>query len=76
MKHVKGQGSFFAEAFMYRYHPKHRRIKEIIYSGEIGGIRGMHCTFTFNNTDQADNVRFNKSMGADLNTMWAYIPFR
>ncbi|CCC84962.1 oxidoreductase [Paenibacillus polymyxa M1] len=56
-------GVTFAEAFMYRYHPKHRRIKEIINSGEIGDIRGIHCTFTFNNTDQADNVRFNKSMG-------------
>ena len=29
----------FAEAFMYRYHPKHARVREIIESGEIGTSR-------------------------------------
>ncbi|MDO7905703.1 Gfo/Idh/MocA family oxidoreductase [Paenibacillus sp. JX-17] len=56
-------GVVFAEGFMYRYHPKHQRIKEIINSGEIGDIRGIHCTFTFNQADQQGNVRFNREMG-------------
>jgi predicted dehydrogenase len=59
----KKAGVLFAEAFMYRYHPKHQRIKDIIASGEIGELRSIHCTFTFNSSDEKDNVRFNKEMG-------------
>lgn len=59
----KRHGVLFAEAFMYRYHPKHQRIKEIIDSGEIGEIRGIHCTFTYNDANGSDNVRFHKEMG-------------
>ncbi|WP_211745818.1 Gfo/Idh/MocA family oxidoreductase [Paenibacillus sp. Marseille-Q4541] len=53
----------FAEAFMYRYHPKHRRVKEIIESGEIGEVRAIHANFTYNNCEDKDNVRFQKNMG-------------
>jgi predicted dehydrogenase len=53
----------FAEAFMYRHHPRYQRIREIIGSGEIGDIRALHGVFTFNNADAAGNVRLNKAMG-------------
>jgi xylose dehydrogenase (NAD/NADP) len=53
----------FAEAFMYRYHPRYERIREIIRSGEIGDVRALHGVFTFNNADAAGNVRLNKAMG-------------
>ncbi|UJF31908.1 Gfo/Idh/MocA family protein [Paenibacillus hexagrammi] len=56
-------GVLFAEAFMYRHHPRYARVKEIIASGEIGEIRGIHAAFTFNNPDDAANVRFVKEMG-------------
>lgn len=41
------QGVFFAEAFMYRYHPQIARLVEIISSGEIGEIRHVHATKGF-----------------------------
>lgn len=53
----------FAEAFMYRYHPKHARVRELIDSGEIGEIRSIHGSFTFNNAADRENVRYNKEMG-------------
>lgn len=46
---AKAHDVLFAEAFMYRYHPKHARVREIIESGEIGELRGIHGSFTFNN---------------------------
>jgi predicted dehydrogenase len=56
-------GVHLAEAFMYRHHPRYQLIKEIIRSGEIGDIRGIHGTFTFNNAHSKQNVRFHKHMG-------------
>jgi predicted dehydrogenase len=56
-------GVLLAEAFMYRHHPRYHRIKEIIRSGEIGTIRGIHGAFTFNNSAQSSNVRFHRDMG-------------
>lgn len=52
-----------AEAFMYRYHPRYDRIKEIIRSGEIGELCGLQGTFTINTASSKDNVRFKADMG-------------
>ncbi|GAB6931372.1 Gfo/Idh/MocA family oxidoreductase [Paenibacillus sp. JCM 10914] len=60
---VAANGVLFVEAFMYRYHPKHARVQEIIESGEIGELRGIHGSFTFNNAQDQHNVRYNKDMG-------------
>lgn len=56
-------GVQLAEAFMYRHHPRYKRIKEIIASGEIGEIRGIHGAFTFNNAKDFGNVRYVKEWG-------------
>ncbi|MFC5649106.1 Gfo/Idh/MocA family protein [Paenibacillus solisilvae] len=56
-------GVHLAEAFMYRNHPRYGEIKEIIKSGEIGEIRGIHGTFTFNNAGAKGNVRYRKEWG-------------
>lgn len=49
-------GVKFAEAFMYKYHPRYDRIKEIVQSGEIGQIRSVVGSFTFN---AAESLRGN-----------------
>lgn len=56
-------GVVFAEAFMYRYHPRYAMIKDVIRSGEIGDLRGLHGVFTFNNAKASTNVRFRKDWG-------------
>ncbi|MFC4403814.1 Gfo/Idh/MocA family protein [Gracilibacillus xinjiangensis] len=59
----KKAGVLLAEAFMYRYHPRYQMIEEVIQSGEIGEIRGIHGVFTFNSAGAKENVRFKKEWG-------------
>ena len=35
------------EGFMYRFHPQHARVREIIASGQIGEIRTVHAHYSF-----------------------------
>ncbi|WP_066194996.1 MULTISPECIES: Gfo/Idh/MocA family protein [Gracilibacillus] len=56
-------GKIIVEAFMYRYHPRYQMIQKVIESGEIGDIRGIHGTFTFNSAANKENVRFRKAWG-------------
>ncbi|WP_342042915.1 Gfo/Idh/MocA family protein [Bacillus sp. OTU2372] len=56
-------GVVFAEAFMYRYHPRYTTIRDIIKSGEIGELRGIHGTFTFNNSKDMNNIRYKQEWG-------------
>lgn len=52
-----------AEAFMYRHHPRIRRMKELIDSGEIGQLRGIHGAFSFPYSGSTDNIRFRADWG-------------
>lgn len=45
---AKAHGVFFMEAFMYRCHPQTRILRELIRSGEIGEIRMIHASFSYN----------------------------
>jgi xylose dehydrogenase (NAD/NADP) len=56
-------GVKLVEAFMHRHHPRYAMIQQIIQSGEIGQVRGIHGAFTFNSSKNAGNVRFNQDMG-------------
>lgn len=55
-------GKIVLEAFMIRFHPQWRRAREIIRSGELGDIRAITATFSYNNTDPA-NVRNQADIG-------------
>lgn len=56
-------GVLLGEAFMYRHHPRYDAIKEIIRSGEIGEIRGIHSLFTFDKHEDTGNVKFVNDLG-------------
>ncbi|HZG56987.1 Gfo/Idh/MocA family oxidoreductase [Paenibacillus sp.] len=56
-------GVLFAEAFMYRLHPRYDKIREMIAAGDIGELRGIHGAFTFNGAANKGNVRFVKEWG-------------
>lgn len=56
-------GVKLAEAFMYRYHPRYERVREIVKSGEIGHVRGIYSQFTCDATGDGDLVQFYRSMG-------------
>lgn len=59
----RAAGVHLEEAFMYRHHPRYAMIRDILESGEIGELRGIHGTFTFNSAGSASNVRFHRDMG-------------
>lgn len=53
----------FMEAFMYQLHPQHKRVKEIIYSGEIGAIKLIKSSHSFYLQSRVDKFRMDKAMG-------------
>ena len=50
-----------AEAFMYRFHPQHAKVKEIIAAGGIGDLQIINSSFTFAISDEA-NIRLSKPL--------------
>jgi len=40
-------GIALMEAFMYRFHPQHARVRELIASGAIGDVRAVRAAFMF-----------------------------
>lgn len=53
----------FMEGFMYQLHPQHKRVKEIIASGEIGDVKLMKSSHSYNLEDVANDIRMKKDMG-------------
>jgi predicted dehydrogenase len=56
LDYCRKKGVPLMEAFMYRFHPQWRRALELVRVGEIGGVRSVHTSFGFFNTDPA-NIR-------------------
>ncbi|MBT2758366.1 Gfo/Idh/MocA family oxidoreductase [Mesobacillus foraminis] len=56
-------GVTFMEAFMYQFHPQHKRVREIIQSGEIGDVKLMRSSFSFYLDDRETNIRAAKEKG-------------
>ena len=44
---AKQKGVTVMEGFMYRFHPQHARVLDIIHSGAIGEIRSARASFSF-----------------------------
>ena len=43
----RSHGVLLMEAFMYRFHPRHLRVRELIDAGTIGEVRFVRTAFTF-----------------------------
>lgn len=54
-------GQLLAEAFMYRYHPRTVRVKELVDDGAVGEVQFIQADFTFP-IDSEDNIRLQPEM--------------
>ncbi len=46
-KEAERRGLKVMEGFMYRFHPQHRRVWELIGEGLVGEVRAVYATFSF-----------------------------
>ena len=64
---AKEAGRLLMEAFMYRFHPRSRRIKQLVAEGAIGTPRLVRSAFCFRMADSEwsdpPNVRLHPEMG-------------
>ena len=61
---AEAAGKVLAEAAMWRYHPRSRRIRERVQAGDLGAIRSIRAAFTFLVTpDQGNQRLFSRAMG-------------
>ncbi|MBB6691518.1 Gfo/Idh/MocA family oxidoreductase [Cohnella xylanilytica] len=56
-------GVVLAEAFMYRHHPRIDTILGLVRGGEIGELRAIRGSFTFNNAEDHANIRLRPEWG-------------
>ncbi|WP_342437513.1 Gfo/Idh/MocA family oxidoreductase [Paenibacillus sp. FSL L8-0436] len=56
-------GVHLAEAYMYRHHPRIAELQDIIARGEIGELRSIRGTFTYNDAGDTTNIRFKSAWG-------------
>ncbi|QDZ16126.1 aldo/keto reductase [Humibacter ginsenosidimutans] len=59
---ARRSGRYFAEAFMYRFHPQTVRLAELVASGVIGDVQHIEASFAF----RADVPAEHRLVAADL----------
>lgn len=62
------------EGFMYRFHPQHARVKEIVDSGLIGDVLSARASYSFL-MRQARMYRINRNMADGGGAMWDIGPY-
>jgi predicted dehydrogenase len=55
------QGVLFAEAFMYRFHPRTERVRDMISGGAVGKVHFIRAAFTFPIRSE-ENIRLRRDM--------------
>ncbi|MCL4545049.1 MAG: Gfo/Idh/MocA family oxidoreductase [Chloroflexi bacterium] len=56
---AEGNGVLLMEAFMYRHHPQHATVKELVAQGKIGVPRFVRASFCFTLRNPDVNIRTN-----------------
>lgn len=58
----KSNGLKVMEAFMYRFHPRWIKVKQLVDEGSIGELKAVHSYFSYFN-DNPDDIRNKPEMG-------------
>ncbi|WP_102275769.1 Gfo/Idh/MocA family protein [Cytobacillus massiliigabonensis] len=53
----------FMEGFMYRFHPQHEKVKDLIKEKAIGEVKMIRAFFSFYMEDRKENIRLNPALG-------------
>jgi D-xylose 1-dehydrogenase (NADP+, D-xylono-1,5-lactone-forming) len=59
---AKANGVQLMEAFMYRYQPRIKTVRQMVADGVLGELKAFEMGFTYNMPDK-DNIRYNPEMG-------------
>ena len=70
--YAEEKGVLVMEAFMYRFHPQWRRVREIVRAGEIGKVQSVHTSFAFMQTDPANIRNILEAGGGSLYDIGCY----
>jgi predicted dehydrogenase len=62
------------EGFMYRFHPQHKKLQEIVDSGLIGDVLSARASFSFL-MKEARMYRINRSMADGGGALWDIGPY-
>jgi predicted dehydrogenase len=62
VKAQRESGKLVAEAYMVRYHPQWRLVREVVESGRIGKVRAVQTAFSYRNEDLG-NIRNQRETG-------------
>lgn len=66
-------GVSLMEAFMYRFHPQHQRVREFIDAGRVGQIVSMHARFHFAMDRSQGEIRLQAGLeGGAVNDVGCY----
>lgn len=71
---AKKAGVKVMEGFMYRFHPQHAKVRELIESGLIGDVLSCRASFSFL-MPPARMYRINRSMADGGGAMWDIGPY-
>ena len=56
-------GVVFMEGFMYRFHPQHKKVKELLAEKAIGDIKMVRSLFSFYMEERENNIRLSLRLG-------------
>jgi xylose dehydrogenase (NAD/NADP) len=71
---AKAMGVTVMEGFMYRFHPQHAKVKDLVESGLIGDVLSARASFSFL-MQSARMYRINRSMSDGGGAMWDIGPY-
>lgn len=66
-------GVYLVEGYMYRHHPQHRRVQELLQEGAIGQLRHVRGHFSFPLDLEAPSIKLDRGLGGgSLNDVGCY----
>ena len=74
LKECKKNNVRIMENFVFKFHPQHKKILEVIRKNTIGNVNSFHGKYGFNLSATKNNFRWNKKLGGgSLNDVGCYL---